>query len=169
MKVTCKACKKKIEKEDAFLFVYETKTGKKQNYYYCSQEEKEFQDREKELYKKIQYLTDEILGYPITNNSRNKKIQELQNAGYTNEQIYRCVKDCKSEIEEWLTLKDISVEYQKISYMFAIIGNKIHDFTIEDKQRNDWTQYSQPVEQEVEIIEEEIPSDMKIKKRKRLF
>ena len=53
--------------------------------------------------------------------------------------------------------------------MFAIIGNKIHDFTIEDKQRNDWTQYNQSVEQEVEIIEEEIPSDMKAKKRKRLF
>ena len=169
MKVTCRACGKKIEKEDAFCFVHETKTGKKQNHYYCSQEEKEFQDREKELYSRIQYLTDEILGYPITNNARNKKIKELQQAGYTNEEIYRCIKDCKSEIEEWLTLKDISVEYQKISYMFAIIGNKIHDFTIEDKQRNDWTQYSQPVEQEVEIIEEEIPSDMKAKKRKRLF
>jgi uncharacterized membrane-anchored protein YjiN (DUF445 family) len=161
MLVTCRACGKKIEKEDAFCFVHETKTGKKQNQYYCSQEEKEFQEREKELYKKIQYLTDEILGYPITNNARNKKIQELQQAGYTNEQIYRCVKDCKKEIEEWLTLKDISVEYQKISYMFAIIGNKIHDFTIEDKQRNDWTQYNQSVEQEVEDMFEESDDDIR--------
>ena len=161
MKVTCRACGKKIEKEEAFCFVHETKTGKKQNQYYCSQEEKEFQEREKDLYKKIQYLTDEILGYPITNNARNKKIQELQQAGYSNEQIYRCIKDCKSEIEEWLTLKDISVEYQKISYIFAIIGNKIHDFTIEDKQRNDWTQYNQSVEQEIEDMFEESDDDIR--------
>jgi hypothetical protein len=75
--------------------------------------------------------------------------------------LCRCVKDCKKEIEEWLTLKDISVEYQKISYMFAIIGNKIHDFTIEDKQRNDWTQYNQSVEQEVEDMFEESDDDIR--------
>ena len=170
MKVTCKACKKKIEKEDAFLFIYETKTGKKQNHYYCSEEEFENLERDKKLYKECLYETDKILERPITNSIRNKELAELHEQ-YSWEEILRCIKSKSDEINMMIKQNGIENDYQQIRYMMQTIKNVIYDFVREDKQRNDWTQYNQSVEQEVEIeiIKEEVPSDMKVKKRKRLF
>ena len=170
MKVTCKACKKKIEKEDAFLFIYETKTGKKQNHYYCSEEEFENLERDKKLYKECLYETDKILERPITNSIRNKELAELHEQ-YSWEEILRCIKSKSDEINMMIKQNGIENDYQQIRYMMQTIKNVIYDFVREDKQRNDWVQYNQSVKQEVEIeiIKEEVPSDMKVKKRKRLF
>ena len=75
--VKCYFCKKDLKKEDAYTWIYISKTNKEYKRFCCSLEEKENMEREKELYKEIQYLTDEILGRPITNNTRNKELKEL--------------------------------------------------------------------------------------------
>lgn len=168
--VKCYFCKKDLKKEDAYTWVYISKTNKEYKRYCCSLEEKERIEREKELYSCIQHISDEILGHPIVNNARNKKIKELQEAGYTNEQIFRCFKEYKDEIIKYLELSGIDKEYNKIAYMFTIIGNKIEDFSKEDERVNQWEQYKQTEEEvEVEVEDIEVPTDMKVKKRKTLF
>jgi hypothetical protein len=112
-KVKCKGCGEQIDQSTAYKHIHTTSSGKSQNHYYCSLEEYESIERDKALYKQIQYLTDEILGYPCVNNNRNKRIQDLQNAGYTNEQIYRCFKEYKNEIEKWIEFNKIDKEFNK--------------------------------------------------------
>lgn len=146
----CCICKKDLKKEEAYMFIYVSKTGKEYRKYACSQEEVENDERDKELYKKIQYISDEILGYPCVNNTRNKKIKELQEVGYSNEVIYRCFKEYKDEIIKWIDTNKIDKEYNKIAYMFAVIGANIKDFSIEDEKKNDWNQYTE------DTIEEEL-------------
>ena len=72
--VKCYFCKKDLKKEDAYTWVYVSKTNKEYKRYCCSLEEKERIEREKELYFCIQHISDEILGHQIENNARNKKI-----------------------------------------------------------------------------------------------
>ena len=117
--VKCKACGKQISQVDAYKHVHTTSSGKTQNHYYCSQKEYETVERDKELYRSIQLITDEILGYPCINNSRNKKIRELQDVGFSNEQIYRCFQQYKDEIIKWIEFNKIDKEFNKISYMFG--------------------------------------------------
>ena len=163
--VKCYFCKKDLNKEDAYIWVYISKTNKEYKRYCCSLEEKENMEREKELYSCIQHISDEILGHPIVNNARNKKIKELQEAGYTNEQIFRCFKEYKNEIIKYLELSGIDKEYNKIAYMFTIIGNKIEDFSKEDERANQWEQYvSETSEEEFIEEEEDIASRLKDKK-----
>lgn len=166
----CYFCKKEIKKEDAYTWIYTSKSGKEYRKYCCSLQEKENMERDKELYREIQYLTDDILGYKCVNNTRNAKIKELQEAGFTNEQIFRCFKQYKDEIVKWIGLNGIDKEFNKIAYMFGVINNVIKDFSIEDERIDQWEQYKQTEEEiEVEIEDIEIPTDMKVKKRKTLF
>ena len=161
----CYFCKKEIEKDNAYMWVHTVeKSGKQYKRFCCSLEEKEQVERDKELYKQIQYLTDEILGYPCVNNTRNKKIQELQEAGFSNETIFRCFKQYKEEIVKWIELNGIDKEYNKISYMFGVIKNVIKDFEYEDKKKNEWEQYKQVEEideNKVDTFIEEDDEDVK--------
>lgn len=169
-KVKCQICGKKIDKDTAYHWIHETKTGNKYNKYACNKEEVENDKRDKELYKKTQYLTDDILGYAITNNNRNKKIRELQETGYSIEQIYRCLKHYKDEIIHFMSLKDSMTEYQKIQYIFTVIGNNIHDYSEIDANKNTWEQYVKKEEEvDVKIEEPVVDANYKVKKRKTLF
>ena len=163
--VKCYICKKDLNKEDAYMFTYTSQSGKEYRKYCCSLEEKENMEREKELYREIQYLTDSILGYKCVNNCRNAKIKELQEAGFTNEQIFRCFKKYKDEIVKWIELNGIDKEYNKIAYMFGVINNVIKDFSREDERANQWEQYvSETSEEEFIEEEEDIASRLKNKK-----
>ena len=165
----CYICKKDLKKEESYMFIYTSKTGKEYRRYACSLEEVENDKREKELYRSIQFLTDEILGYPCVNNNRNKRIQDLQNAGYTNEQIYRCFKEYKNEIEKWIEFNKIDKEFNKLAYMFSVVGANIKDFTVDDERKNEWVQ-SVPQEENIDIVfeetEDEVLKRLKNKKEK---
>ena len=167
--VKCYFCKKDLKKEDAYTWVYISKTNKEYKRFCCSLEEKENMEREKELYKEIQYLTDDILGRPITNNTRNKELKELHES-YTWEQILRCIRAKSDDIKKLIEYNDIQGDYQQIRYMMQVIKNSIYDFSIEDERVNQWEQYKQTEEEvEVEVEDIEVPTDMKVKKRKTLF
>lgn len=167
--VKCCICKKEIKKDDAYMFTYTSQSGKEYRKYCCSLEEKENMEREKELYREIQYLTDEILGRPITNNTRNKELKELHES-YSWEQILRCIRAKSDDIKKLIEYNDIQGDYQQIRYMMQVIKNSIYDFSREDVRANQWEQYKQTEEEvEVEVEDIEIPTDMKVKKRKTLF
>ena len=167
--VKCYICKKDLKKEDAYMFTYTSQSGKEYRKYCCSLEEKENMEREKELYKEIQYLSDDILGRPITNNTRNKELKELHES-YSWEQILRCIRAKSDDIKKLIEYNDIQGDYQQIRYMMQVIKKSIYDFSKEDERANQWEQYKQTEEEvEVEVEDIEIPTDMKVKKRKTLF
>ena len=143
----CHFCKREIKKEDAYMWIHISKTGKEYKKYCCSEEEKYEYERDLELYKKCQYETDAILGRPITNNARNKELKELHEAGYSWEQIYRCVKSKADDIKQMIEFNHIENDYQQIRYCMQVIKNVIYDFAKEDEE-NSWVQYKQ-VEEEV--------------------
>ena len=162
--VKCCICKKDLNKEDAYMFTYTSQSGKEYRKYCCSLEEKENMEREKELYREIQYLTDAILGRPITNNTRNKELKELHES-YSWEQILRCIRAKSDDIKKLIEYNDIQGDYQQIRYMMQVIKNSIYDFSREDERANQWEQYvSETSEEEFIEEEEDIASRLKNKK-----
>ena len=160
----CCICKKDLNKEEAYMFIHVSKTGKEYKKYACSEEEVENDKRDKELYKLCQYETDAILNRLITNNVRNKELTELHESGYTWEEIYRCIKANAQHIKDMIAMNHIENDYQQIRYMCQVIKNVIYDFTREDKKKNEWEQYKQVEEvdeNKVDTFIEEDDEDIK--------
>lgn len=128
--VKCRGCSKKIEKEKAFCYVHYTKSGNKQNQYYCSESEYEDIKKEKEMLLQCKYITDDLLGVTCTDNSRNKKLSELHDKGYSYEEIYECILHNYKKIENVMVLKRNEFDnfYNKIAYLFGIISSDIQNF-----------------------------------------
>lgn len=134
--VKCRLCGKKMPKGEAFLFVHETKTGKEQNRFYCSQDEYDKEQKEIYYWRECQYEIDNILGYPVVNNKRNKMLTEILDNGYSREELYNCIKEQSNYIAECLNYrKDIDTEFQKLCYMFTIIKGSIKDITERNKKQ----------------------------------
>ena len=147
----CYFCKRDIPKGEGYQWVHVSSTGKEYKRTCCSEEEKYQVERDKELYRLIQYETDTILGRPITNNARNKEIQELHEQ-YSYEQILRCIRAKADDIKNLIEYNEIKNDYQQ------------------DEEKTSWEQYKKEEEEvEIEIEETEVPSNMKVKQRKKLF
>ncbi|MGL4450457.1 MAG: hypothetical protein ACRCTZ_04615 [Sarcina sp.] len=134
MKVKCRGCGKQVEKSIAFLHEHYSKSGNKTNWWYCSEEEYESIENEKKFYKECQYALDSIFGETIVDNTRNKKLSELNKAGYTYETIYYCINDKTKDIEQALVIKREDFEgknsmFLKLSYVFGIIKKEIHNYS----------------------------------------
>ena len=125
-KVTCKICKQKIEKEDAYCITKESSSGRKTNSYYCSQQEYEKDKEEKELWRLVLVAVDEILGYTCISKTKVNMIKEIEEH-YSRRQLYNCLTNNKEEIKRYLDEKGIYEEYGKLSYIFACVRNKIRD------------------------------------------
>lgn len=110
---------------------------------YVYDEDKRLKEERKQL---IDYICKTFLGYnngqPFPS-SLLKKLNEL--SYYDNAVIMETFKQCKDNILYWLNCKEFSSEYGKISYIFAIIGNRVADVNkkyvrvnkmIEDQQKN---------------------------------
>ena len=163
--IKCYFCKKEINKDDAYMWEHVVeKSGKIYKRYCCSEEEKEQVERDKELYRLCQYETDSILNRAITNNVRNKELTELHEAGYSWEQIYRCIKANAQHIKDMIAMNHIENDYAQIRYMCQVIKNVIYDHAKEDERKNSWTQYKEKeeeVEIEVDTLVEEDDEDIK--------
>lgn len=135
-KCKCKVCKKDLMSDEAFCITINT-TSKPKNVYYCNEEEYRKEQSDIYFWKQCQLITDEILGYPIINNQRNKLLSEILNSGYTREELYDCIKEQANYISECLKYRnDIESEYGRICYMFAIIKGSIKDITDRKKQEH---------------------------------
>lgn len=131
-KVKCKKCGKQLEKSNAYLYIHITKSGKKQNQYYCSKEEFEENEEEKEYLLKCKYITDDLYGKKITTNDRNLFLSKLHKKGYSYKIIYHCIKDSFRLIEDALVIRRVEFKnapsYNVMAYMFKIIENKLKTY-----------------------------------------
>lgn len=159
-KCKCKICKKDLTSDKAFCITINT-GSKPKNTYYCSEEEYRKEQSEIHFWKQCQLATDEILGYPIINNQRNKLLSEILNSGYTREELYDCIKEQSNYISECLRYRsDIDTEYGKLCYMFAIIKGSIKDITDRKKQEHKKEEMIQKAAENVEY------TNVKVRKKK---
>lgn len=120
MKVKCKLCETLHEKTEAY-----TPTGKSP--YYCSKEEYDEKQLDTALRKSTYTLLhDEILNYDDKQIITNKKLEELGKS-YGWEVVFRTFKKCENTIRFWVFQKEFSNEYNKLTYVMAIISNNIND------------------------------------------
>lgn len=101
-------------------------------FYYKNQAVYDADQKRKEDYKTlVDYICREFLGYgngqPFPT-SLPKKIEELAYFDY--EVILETFQECSQEIHYWLEHKQFNGEYGKISYMFAIVKDKIADVNV---------------------------------------
>jgi hypothetical protein len=118
----CKCCvTQEIGTTDTFIKI----NGK----YYKNQEVYDADHKRKEDYRKlIDYISYELLGYGDGNSfppSLPKKLKDL--SFYDYDVILRTFQKCHDDILYSFDHKEFKNEYNKISYMFAIIKDKIGD------------------------------------------
>jgi hypothetical protein len=138
--VTCKICGNKILQSEAYCVISETKTGNKKRNYYCDSIEYDGFVYEKEKIKQekeeIFNIINEILGYECINfNLITKEFVPII-AIYTYEELLECFKECKTNISDYMRMKGIDKEFNKIRYIFTVIRANISDIskTIRDKK-----------------------------------
>lgn len=132
--VKCKKCGNKQDQDKAYLYVHMTSGGNKQNRYYCNEYCYNQEQKDVFMLKQCQYFIDETLGYVCVNNAKNNNIKELVSSGYTREEIYNCMTELSHQINESLNYRqDITDEYGKIQYIFAIIKGRIREITLKNK------------------------------------
>ena len=127
MLVNCKGCSNKIEKSLAY-----SPTGKAP--YYCSKEEYDGIQLNL-IMRKSTYtlLHDEILNYDEKQIIQNKKLEELGKS-YGWEVVFKTFKHCEKDINFWVNQKNFNSEYNKISYIMAIILSHINDIYMQHKK-----------------------------------
>lgn len=131
MQVTCKICKKKIEKDTAYKAItIGPKSGKENIYYCCSEAEWKSEEERKKKAKadkdKVYYLICDMFGYEIVNT---KFFDEwvLWNKLKSNEIIYKYLRENEAYLQQ-ICDKPFDNEYQKIRYFSAILKNSLKDF-----------------------------------------
>ena len=167
MLVKCKAknCNKKIDRDLAYKVEHVNKSGRKTNLYYCSKEEWEFDEKEKEYYRLCQYATDRILGETdgCKDNTRNKRLVELHK-NYTYEEIYLCINNIEDSVGRCVALKwkEFENSYNKIAYIFGAINKEIDNYKGKTAQENNKNK-------EVDYIDEYKGSRNKVKNKPTLM
>jgi YHS domain-containing protein len=125
-KVTCQICKAKGD-TDTFYKVTDDKGRSK---YYCSQEEYESFQLEKEKRQRlIDYILIEVFNYEkgqTVNSILFKKLKELSSF-YDVEVIHECFVEQKENIQYWIRTKQFTNEFNMICYVMKIIEGNIND------------------------------------------
>jgi hypothetical protein len=130
--VTCKGCKTKIDRDNAFKVVVNGK-----NNYYCDQLEYENIMLEKESRVKVINLSYEIIGQ-TTNTFLMKELGDIAKV-HTYMKMSKFLGNYLNEFKKILS-RDFPNEYAKIRYFAAVIKNKIGDYkeVIENTEVNNF-------------------------------
>lgn len=129
MQVTCKICKKKIERDAAYKIIINGK-----NQYYCS--EKEYLDdlEEKQSRFEVFEICKEILG-GTTNTLIFKDMTEISSI-HSYKKIKGYLLENKDKLNGFMN-RNFNGEYGKIKYFMVIVKNNIGDYIQENKiERN---------------------------------
>jgi hypothetical protein len=120
--VTCKGCKKKIDRDTAYKVVVKNK-----NTYYCDVKEYESINIEKECKNKAIDLSFELIG-KTTNTSLFKELTEIANV-HTYTKLFKFIEANMIDLDTAICRNEpYTHEYAKIRYFAAIIKNQIGDF-----------------------------------------
>lgn len=139
MKVTCKYCKTKIDKDKAYSIEYLTSSLSIRNKYYCnegcykkSEQEKENKIRDKEIEVNSREITREILGIGSDKNIYFSKMYKDLRDTFGDKNIYNYVKNEKVNIENVLNSKDFATTNSKVKYFFAMAQNQLEYYKVEN-------------------------------------
>lgn len=125
MKVKCKICGDKIERDTAYKVVKET-TKTKVNEYYCNQEEYDKVQQEKKSREKCINTIVEVLSMQMITPVWLKNIKTIREF-YDYNIIEKCFKENEDTIKWSIYNKDFKTEHMKSKYILAIIANNIED------------------------------------------
>ena len=129
VKVKCKECGNRLEREKAYLVEnISEKTLKLNKKYYCNTDCYEKQKRRKELILKCNDILEEILNIPVRTNIYFNKMYSPLIKSYDYEVIYEFLISEKGYIEQQLEGKDFNTTNTKIKYFLAIMQNKIDNY-----------------------------------------
>lgn len=123
MKVKCRVCGAKIEKQDAYAVITD-----KDRKYYCSKEEVDALTAKKKLKDDIYNIICDIFGYKVQNSILFKE-QTIWCEICDDEKILAYLQENKDYITNAINRLDSnSKEFAKIRYFSAILKNNLHDF-----------------------------------------
>lgn len=125
MKVKCKACGDKIERDEAFKIIRERPSGNT-NEYYCSEDEYDNIQREKDSKYKCYETVRNIINIKMINPTWIKNINTIREF-YDYNVIEKCFKENEDQIKWSIYNKDFKSEHIKSKYILAIIANNIED------------------------------------------
>ncbi|CEQ01634.1 Uncharacterised protein [[Clostridium] sordellii] len=125
MKVKCKICGSKIERDSAYKIVKEQKS-KRVNLYYCSEEEYDKQQDEIIQRDKCYEVIKDILNIPLVTPGMIKQLKTVREY-YEYVVITKTFKTKEEDIRWAVNNKEFSNEYNKFRYVLAIILNNIED------------------------------------------
>lgn len=125
MKVKCKICGNKIERDTAYKIVKEQKT-KKVNLYYCSEDEYNKQQEEIKQRDKCYETIKDILGISLVTPEMIKQLKIVRE-NYDYPVIIKTFKFKEDDIRWAVNNKDFTNTYSKFRYILAIILNNIED------------------------------------------
>ena len=131
MLVTCKICKRKINRDVAYKITTVSPTnGKVTNSYFCSeaewQAEEERKKKAKEDKDKVYFFICDMFGYEIQNT---KFFDEWRfwTKLKSNEIIYKYLRENEPRLRQ-ICDKPFKNEYAKIKYFSAVLKNSLKDF-----------------------------------------
>lgn len=126
VKVVCRECGNRLEREDAYLFeTINERALKIDRKYYCDINCYEKKEKRKELIIKCNDLMEEILNIPIRTNIYFNKLYSPIIKVYDYDVIYEFLISEKDYIENQLEGKDFKTINTKLKYFLAIMQNKI--------------------------------------------
>lgn len=125
MKVKCKKCGAKIERDEAFKVVKQTEKTKA-NHYYCSEDEYNSIIKEQEDKYRCYDTIKKIINMKMITPAWIKNINTIREF-YDYDVIDKCFKDNEDTISWSLNNKDFKNEHAKSRYVLAIITNNIED------------------------------------------
>lgn len=156
-KVTCRYCKNKIDKKDAFIEEYLNDNLEIKNRYFCN--EKCYNDKQKEEERKIwlkevKKLSREKARLLCELDKKEKSIYfsstyKIITDKFNDEDIYEFLCKYEKDIKEILDSKDFKTSASRIKYFCAMIENQLERYLLEKEQ-------TKRVEEKKVIVETEI-------------
>lgn len=152
VKVTCRYCKNKIDKKNAFIEEYINDNLEIKNRYFCNekcyndkQNEIKRKEREKELKKEARELCRELCGL----DQKEKSIYfsstyKIITDKFDNELIYDYCTKYKNEILNLLNSKDFKTSASRIKYCLVMLENQLERYELE---------LNEPKKEEQKVIE----------------
>lgn len=156
-KYKCALCKSEIDSDKAYVRTSISGTGKVITKRYCSEQEFNNYEHEMTCRKMIFDTIKDLLRYEekqILPTTVNKKISELHN-GYSYNSIYETFILSMDTLKYWCNIDGkFDKEYQKISYIFAIITNSINEIDKKIKREKELDRKQESHSLDVDIFDD---------------
>ena len=172
-KVTCRYCKNKIDKKDAFIEEYLNDNLEIKNRYFCN--EKCYNDKQKEEERKIwlkevKKLSREKARLLCELDEKEKSIYfsstyKIITDKFNDEDIYEFLCKYEKDIKEILDSKDFKTSASRIKYFCAMIENQLERYLLEKEQPKRVEEKKVVVETEIDDFDIVVSIDKKEKRR----